>query len=114
MKTNQQNQVGLINQLSLSNQLEKLGIKQSASTSFSNIKPSHAIVTKVEFENGKNASIVTLFDCTEFDFEEVNKGVSVTLANHKGLASRQATLYKINNGNLKEAVVFHKQNLKAN
>ncbi|MDI6051179.1 hypothetical protein QLS31_15225 [Flavobacterium sp. XS2P24] len=114
MKTNQENQVTVLNQLALVNNSQKLGNQQPGLNALSGITASHAIVTNVEFLNGKSTSIVTLFNCSEFDFEEVNRGIGITLSNHLGLASKQATLYRLNNGKLQETAIFKKQHYNNN
>ena len=45
----------------------------------SELSASHALVTNVQFLNGKKSSIVTLFNTKDFSFEEINIGVNTAL-----------------------------------
>ena len=72
------------------------------------IKPTHALITSVDFSSGKKANIVTLFNCTDFSFEEVNIGVNTGISRQTGLGiiDRNSTLYKLENGILKQTIKF--------
>lgn len=77
----------------------------------SGVKASHALITKIELESGKTTSIVTLFDCSEISFEEVNLGITKALvsgASFENYVSKEASLYALKNGALKQQITFPK------
>ena len=58
-----------------------LNIKEESNyESLKEVLASHALVTNVDFSNGKKSSIVTLFNCSDFSFEEIKIGVDIAFA----------------------------------
>lgn len=96
----------------LSNQIEKHEcIDNHENDPIANIKASSALITNIELPNGKVNSIVTIFNGCEFDFEELNIGITKALysgASFNEYISREATLYSIRAGKLKEVASFPK------
>lgn len=76
----------------------------------SDISASHALVTNVAFSSGKTSSIVTLFNCKDFSFEEVNIGVNTALNRQDwlGIIDKKTVLYQFINGRLKKSLEFYK------
>lgn len=74
----------------------------------SEISASHALVTNIKFLNGKNSSIVTLFNTKDFSFEEVKIGVDTGLNRQDwlGIIDTKTILYKFQNGRLKKSIEF--------
>lgn len=72
------------------------------------ISASHALVTNVAFSNGKTSSIVTLFNCKDFSFEEVKIGVDTGLERQDwlGIITTKSILYQFINGKLKKSIEF--------
>ncbi len=74
--------------------------------------PTHVLVTNIELKNGKVAPIITMFNNSEIDFEEVKIGVDMTITrNHllqNKMSSKQATLYRLVDGNLKRSASYLK------
>ncbi|MBD3724256.1 MAG: hypothetical protein IE891_05615 [Flavobacteriaceae bacterium] len=75
--------------------------------------PSHALVTTIELKNGKIVPIITMFNDSQIDFEEVNIGVNTMIKRNSFLnglmKSKQNVLYKNNNGVLRRGIVFFKE-----
>lgn len=76
--------------------------------SISKIQASHALVTNVEFISGKKSSIVTLFNCSDFSFEEVKIGVDTGLnrQNWLGIMNYNSTLYRFVKGKIQKVSGF--------
>ncbi len=74
--------------------------------------PTHALITHVELKNGKVAPIITMFNCSEIDFEEVNIGVTTTLSRQNkfngGFISRVSKLYRLKKGEIELITEFQK------
>lgn len=85
-------------------------IDVKVSSPVSDIQASHALVTNVEFASGKKSSIVTLFNASDFSFEEINIGVNTALnrQNWLGIIDIKTILYRFNNGMLTKAIEFYK------
>ncbi|AMA48093.1 hypothetical protein [Flavobacterium covae] len=93
----------------LNNQIVTLN--QENNNPVSGVTASHALITKIELESGKTTSIVTLFDCSEISFEEVNLGITKALvsgASFENYVSKEASLYALKNGALKQQITFPK------
>lgn len=113
MKTNQENQVAVLNPVieakdySRKNQNIELD-----SFVLNNAVMSNAVVTNVQLRNGKTASIVTLFNSSEFSFEDINIGVTTGLnREHKfnnSIVSKQSAMFSIKNSALKLMARFQK------
>lgn len=75
--------------------------------------PTHALITNVELKNGKTSPIITMFNCREINFEEVNIGVTTTLSRQNqfqgGFISRESKLYRLKEGELEFITEFQKQ-----
>jgi hypothetical protein len=83
-------------------QENNLALEMATTQDVNSVKASHALVTNVELENGKKSSIVTLFNNSEFSFEEINVGVNTSLENHDWLkiSKIKASLHLLKNGRL--------------
>lgn len=84
--------------------IKEESIIDSSYESLSEVNVSHALVTNVEFSSGKTSSIVTLFNCSDFSFEEIKIGVDTSLhrQNWLGIANKGSTLYRFINGKIKK------------
>lgn len=82
--------------------------EESSYSSVSGIQASHALVTNVEFSSGKKSSIVTLFNCSDFSFEEIKIGVDTGLHRQGwlGIIDYKSTLYRFFKGKLQKASCF--------
>lgn len=80
--------------------------------------PTHALITNVILKNGNNAPIITMFNCADFSFEEIKIGVDTAINRHDKIqldaVSKQSTLYRVNNGNLKSVAIYPKTNINTN
>ncbi len=104
METNLNNQI-VKQQSQVENQIIEL------QNSTEGITASHALVTEIELNNGRKTAIVTLFDCSEISFEEVNLGITKALVNgasFENYVSKEASLYALKNGALKQQITFPK------
>ncbi|MDX6190203.1 hypothetical protein SGQ83_12650 [Flavobacterium sp. Fl-318] len=75
--------------------------------------PSHALITNVVLRNGKIAPIITMFNCIDFDFEEMKIGVDMALNRQeqfrKNARSIQTTLCRVELGKLKPVAIYPKK-----
>lgn len=78
--------------------------------SISNMQASHALVTNVDFLNGKKSSIVTLFNSSDFSFEEIKIGVDTGLNRQDwlGITNYKSILYRFIDGKIKRIIEFKK------
>lgn len=115
MKTNQENQVAVLNPViegkgySRKNQSIELD-----SFAVNNGIMSNAVVTNVQLRNGKTASIVTLFNSSEFSFEDINIGVTTAINRESkfndSVVSKQSAMFSIKDSALKLMARFQKVN----
>lgn len=75
--------------------------------------PTDALVTNVELRNGKTASIITMYNRADFNFEEinmcVNKAINIHIKDYKlPVVSSQSTIYRIKNRALIKTIEFIK------
>ena len=73
----------------------------------------NAIVSNIELENGTQTQIITIFNNSEFHFEEMKIGLDYSLQRiHKdyvSIKSVQTTFNSINDAKLKPFAVYKKQ-----
>lgn len=66
----------------------------------------HVLVTEVELNNGKKTKMVTFFNYTEIDHEEVNFGIQKALEGSRNVSKMKSTLCSIKTGILKPFMFF--------
>lgn len=115
MKTNQENQVAVLNPVIHTDVCSKKNQNiELDSFAVNNNIMRNALVTNIELRNGKTTSIVTLFNSHEFSFEEINIGITTALnreSKFKGnIISKQSAFFSIKDSVLKLFAKFPKQN----
>jgi hypothetical protein len=106
MKKNQQNQIAIIKPVIETKDYERKNQNiELDSFVLNNGIMSTALVTNVELRNGKTTSIVTLFNSSEFSFEDISIGVTTALNRESefedSILSKQSALFSIKNSALK-------------
>ena len=88
-------------------------VKPVQELAFNKIAFGNALITNVEFENGKQTQIITIFNNNEFNFEEIKIGLDYSLKRiHKDydrIKSVQTTFNNIKDAILKPFAKYQKQ-----
>ncbi|MGV0756782.1 hypothetical protein ACTS9E_14530 [Empedobacter brevis] len=72
----------------------------------------NALITSVKLKNGKTTQMITVFNSSELNFEELNIGVKKGLERTRKAESMQSTLYILKGSETEPVIHFEKQLLR--
>lgn len=72
----------------------------------------NALITSVKLKNGQTAKMVTVFNNTELNFEELNIGVKKGLERTRKAETMQSTLYVLKESEIEPIIRFEEQQLR--
>jgi len=86
-------------------------------TAINQMEFGNAIVSNIEFQNGKQSQIITIFNNNDFHFEEIKIGIDTAINRiqkdyHNHISSVQTTFNSIKDAKLKTLVTYKKTEFK--